>query len=126
MEHAFLSQNELDRRGAFTEMVKAAVLRDVLSGTVPERFSVAGSLQVNLLKNESIVWAFRNCKYLEDRTRRRYVRGSTGASIRVMKGVYLRASSFRGHPVDYAERVHVDTGWVVITPTSTSRAQRRA
>jgi len=32
-----------------------------------------------------------------------------------MKGVYYRAGAFKGHPVEYTERVQVDTGWVAIT-----------
>jgi hypothetical protein len=36
-------------------------------------------------------------------------------SFRVAKGVYFRTSSFRGHPVETTERVHVDTGIMAVT-----------
>ena len=58
---------------------------------------------------------FPRCEYLEDKTRRQYVGGSQGMSFRIMKGVYYRVGAFAGQPVDRTERVHIDTGMVVIT-----------
>lgn len=114
-ERFALSQSELDRSGALTKTTKAAVLRDVLNGVVPQRVSVDGNLPINLQKGEQVVWAFSGSKYLEDKTRRQFVGGSQGASIRVMKGVYYRVGAFKGHAVEHTERVHIDTGWVVVT-----------
>lgn len=114
-ERFALSQDDLDKNGALTKTTKAAVLRDVLNGVVPQRVAINGNLPVNLQKGEQVVWAFANSKYLEDKTRRQFVGVSHGVSIRVMKGLYYRVSAFKGHPVEYTERVHVDTGWVVVT-----------
>lgn len=110
-----LQQDELNRNGAVTKTVKAAVLREVLSGSVPERMSFEGHLPINLQKDERIVWAFRECRYLEDKTRRTYAGKSQGVSIRVMSGVYYRLGGFKGHATEHTERTHVDTGLVVIT-----------
>lgn len=110
-----LSQNELDRNGALTKITKAAVLRDIFAGEIPQRMSVDGTLPINFQKGEQIVWAFPNSKYLEDKIRRQYVGGSHGVSLRVMKGVYYRTSSFKGHAIEHTERTHIDTGWVVVT-----------
>lgn len=114
-ERFALSQSELDRNGALTKTAKAAVLRDVLNGVIPQRMSVDGNLPVNLQKGEQIVWAFSGSKYLEDKTRRQFVGGSQGVSVRVMKGVYYRVGAFKGQAVEHTERVHIDTGWVVVT-----------
>ena len=95
--------------------MKAAVLRDVLDGIVPQRWSTDGNLPLNLQKGEHIVWAFPGSNYLEDKTRREYVGGSQGVSLRVMKGVYYRVGAFRGHAVEHTDRVHIDTGFVAIT-----------
>lgn len=110
-----LSQSDLDKTGAYTRVAKAAVLRDVLNGILPRRVSIDGNLPINFQKSEQIVWVFRNSQYLEDKTRRQYVGGSQGVSLRVMKGVYYRVGAFKGHPVEYTERVHIDTGVVVTT-----------
>lgn len=114
-ERFALSQSELDRNGALTKTAKAAVLRDVLNGVIPQRISVDGNLPINLQKGEQIVWAFSGSKYLEDKTRRQLVGGSQGVSVRVMKGVYYRVGAFKGQAVEHTERVHIDTGWVVVT-----------
>jgi len=114
-EHFALSQNDLNKNGALTKTVKAAVLRDVLNGLVPQRISVAGSLPINFQKGEQVIWAFSDSKYLEDKIRREYIGSSKGVSIRVMKGVYYRVGAFKGHAIEHTERVHIDTGWLVLT-----------
>lgn len=114
-ERFALSQSELDKNEALTKTVKAAVLRDVLNGIIPQRMSVDGNLPINLQKGEQIVWAFSGSKYLEDKTRRQFAGGSQGVSVRVMKGVYYRVGAFKGQAVEHTERVHIDTGWVVVT-----------
>lgn len=113
-KHFDLSQSELDGNGALTKTAKAAVLRDILGGIIPQRVTVE-DLPINFQKGEQLVWAFPNSKYLEDKTRRQYVGSSQGVSVRVMKGVYYRVGAFKGHSVENTERVHIDTGWVAVT-----------
>jgi hypothetical protein len=110
-----LSQTELNKQGAITRTVKAAVLRDLTNGIVPDRFDVGSKLTINLQKNEHILWAFYGCDYLEDKTIRKYVGSSQGISIRIAKGLYYRTSAFQGNPVEYSQRVKIDRGDVVIT-----------
>lgn len=98
-----LSQEDLDRNGAYTKLVKGAVLRDVLNGVIPQRMRIEGSLPFNLQRNETLVWVFSDAKYLEQKTRSQYVGGSRGTSVRICKGVYWRVGSFRGHSVPYTE-----------------------
>jgi hypothetical protein len=90
-------------------------LRDVLNGVIPQRMTVDGNIPINFQKSERLVWAFPTSEYLEDKTTRQYVGGSKGVSVRVMKGIYYRVGSFKGHAVERTERSHIDTGWVVIT-----------
>jgi hypothetical protein len=75
---------------------------------------VEPNLPINLQKDEEVVWVFPSCEYL-DKTRRQYVGGSQGVSIRIMKGLYYRVGAFAGQPVDRTERVPVDTGILVLT-----------
>jgi hypothetical protein len=113
-EYFTLTQDDLDKNGAMTKLTKAAVLRDVLNGIIPQRFSIAGNLNVNLQKSEQVVWIFPGSKYLEDKTLRHYVGGSQGAGIRIMKGVYYRVGAFKAYPIENTERVHADTGNLVV------------
>ncbi len=110
-----LSQEDLDINGAFTKTTKTAVLRDILNGTIPRRAKVEGGLPINFQPGEQVVWAFPGSEYLEDKTRREYVGGSQGVSMRLMKGLYYRVGAFKGKTVEHTERVHIDTGWVVVT-----------
>ena len=110
-----LTPSELDGNGALTKTAKAATIRDILNGIVPSRMSVDGNLPINFQKGEQVVWAFSDSKYLEDKIRRQFVGGYQVVSVRVMKGVYYRVGAFKGHAVEQTERVHIDTGWVVIT-----------
>jgi len=88
--HFALPQSDLDKHGALTKTTKAAVLRDVLNGIIPQRMSVDGNISINFQKGEQLIWAFPGSDYLEDKTKRQYVGGSKGVSVRVMKGVYYR------------------------------------
>ena len=110
-----LTQDDLDGSGSYVKVAKGAVLRDVLSGTVPKRVTLDGGPSINFQKGERVVWAFPNSEYLEDRVRRQYVGGSQGMSVRLMKGVYYRVGAFKGEAVETTERTQVDVGLVVIT-----------
>jgi hypothetical protein len=110
-----LNQAELGRAGAFSRVSKAAVLRDLLEGEIPDRMKVSGSLPFNFQKSETLIWLFNNVGYLESRTRTHYEGGSHGVSLRIMRGVYYRTSSFKGYPVQTTQMVSVDTGLLGIT-----------
>lgn len=110
-----LNDNDLDKNGALTKTAKAGALRDLLEGKIPKRVSVDGGVALNLQKSEQIIWAFPGTEYLEDKTRRQYVGRSSGVSVRIMKGVYYRTSAFKGHPVEYTERVSQGKGMMVVT-----------
>ena len=114
-EHFSLSDEILNLGGALEKYVKMATLQEAMEGKIPDRMRLDECLPINFQKGEQIVWAFPNSKYYEDKTSRQYIGGSHGASIRIMKGVYYRIGAFRGHAVDSVERIHVDTGWVVLT-----------
>jgi len=58
---------------------------------------------------------FQGVQYYEQKNRREYVGGSTGVSVRIAKGVYLRTSAFKGRPVDRLETVHFGTGILAVT-----------
>ena len=107
-------QPELDRKGQYTHMVKAAILRDVLEGKIPERVKVEG-LTINLQKSEKLAYVFQGVEYHTLRTVRSFAGVSHGLSIRVMKGVYYRPSVFKGHPVESTEVVSGGTGTLAAT-----------
>jgi len=110
-----LSQDDLDRRGAYSRVLKGAIIRDLLEGKIPQRVTVSSQLPFNFQKNEQLIYLFPTVEYLEDRTRTQYFGGYQGVSVRVMKGVYYRVGGFRGNPVGRTERLHVDSGPLAVT-----------
>lgn len=110
-----LNQQQLDQNGAYSKVVKGAILRDVCDGKVPDRLNVDGQLPMNFMKSESLVWVFQNVAYFEEKVRSHYVGGSSGASIRVAKGLYFRTSAFKGERVQTTSNEHIDTGLLAVT-----------
>ena len=112
-QHFGLTQDQLDRNGVFKKIAKAATLRKVMNGDMPE--IIVDRSSINLQKGEKIIWAFNDVKYLEDKNKRQYVGGSQGVSIRIAKGVYYKAGGFKGQSISVKERIHIDTGAVFVT-----------
>lgn len=98
-QRSSLSQNDLDQRGAYSRVLKGAIIRDVFEGKIPQRVTVTSQLPFNFQKNEQLIYVFPTVEYLEDRARTQYVGGYQGVSVRVMKGVCYRVGGFRGNPV---------------------------
>jgi hypothetical protein len=110
-----LKQDDLNEQGAYTKVVKAVVIRDILNGNIVERVKPNKSLPFNFQKDEKLVWVFQGVNYLEDKTKRSYVGGYQGVSVRVAKGLYFRTGGFKGAPVEHTERVHADDGLMAVT-----------
>ncbi|NTV01905.1 MAG: hypothetical protein HGB04_03855 [Chlorobiaceae bacterium] len=110
-----LSKDDIQQCAGYEMFVKGMVLRELMSGIVPDRMIINGALPVNLQKGEKVIWFFKNTDYLEDKTKRQYVGGSSGVSVRIMQGVYYRVGAFKGSPVESMERVYVDKGYLIIT-----------
>lgn len=114
-EFARGNQLEMNKLPEYDRLIKSAALTDLVNGHLPARFSIPENLPINQQRGETIVWACANTAYLEDKTRRQYVGGSQGVSVRIMSGVYYRVGAFKGHAVERTERVHIDDGWLVVT-----------
>lgn len=97
------------------KIVKGAILREVMEGITPRRVNVTNQLPVILQNKESVIWISNDVLAYEDKKRRYYVGGSTGFSVRVARGVYLRSGAFRGHPVETTETVKIGSGCLVVT-----------
>ena len=99
-ERFAISSSDLNKNGMLAKAGKAAILREVLSGNLIDHLSDKGKIPINFQKGEIVVFPFAGAQYFEDRTRRQYVGGSQGISVRLMKGLYYRVGAFRGEPVE--------------------------
>jgi hypothetical protein len=110
-----LSQVDLDKGGAYMRLGKAAVLRDVIEGRVPNRLNVSGTIPFNLQKGETLIWLFNNTTCFETRSHAEYVGRSAGVSVRIAKGIYYHTSAFRGRPVQRSQVVQTGRGLLGVT-----------
>ena len=53
-DHFGLSQQDLDRNGAQTSLIQAAVICEVVQGVVSQRQNITGNIPFNLLKSEAL------------------------------------------------------------------------
>lgn len=119
-EHAFaaitsrFNISEADLRGAWTRIVQAGLLRDLMEGKIPERMNFTGH-PFRLQKSETLIWVFQNVGYSTVRTRTEFRGGHAGVSVRVARGLYFRTGGFKGRPVRREEAVRVDTGLLGVT-----------
>lgn len=110
-----LPPDRLAETGIPGQLRRAAVLREVTAGKVPDGAPSPAGLPFNFQKTEKLIWVFAGVRYYEDRTRRHYEGGHAGASFRVAKGFYLRTGAFRGYPVDTTETVDLGRGTLAVT-----------
>ena len=94
INHFNLSQSHTDAHGVHTSLIKAAVLREITEGVVPDRQQLSGNVPFNLMKSEKLVWVMDDVDYIETVVRRERRGSSHGLSIRIARGVYYRPSAF--------------------------------
>ena len=115
LNHFGIDQRHANRNGAQTSMVKAAVIRELTEGVVPQRQNTAGRLPFNLMKSETLVWTMGGVDYLEVVAHRERRGSSQGLNVRVARRLYYRPSTFRSRSVESEETVHQDTGLLGFT-----------
>ena len=115
LHHFDLSSADVNVNGTHTTLVKAGAIRELAQGIIPERQKLSGRVPFNLMKSEKLVWVFEGVDYIETVTRRETHGSSQGLSIRVMRGVYYRPSTFRSRTVEWDETGLVDTGLLGMT-----------
>ena len=82
INHFNLSQSHLDAHRVHTSLIKAAVLREIAEGVVPDRQQLSGNVPFNLMKSEKLVWVMDDVDYIETVVRRERRGSSHGLSIR--------------------------------------------
>ncbi len=114
LEESGLKNADLDRLRE--RLGRASVLRMVVHGENPAaRQGLRRYPGFQFMKSEAPIWMFEGVAYEITKTRVRYRGGSSGMSVRVARGVYVRTGGFRGEREVEEERHIVDEGDLVIT-----------
>lgn len=124
METRFLSEEEADRvsaactslgiaaascPGVDEAIKKSATIRALDAGKLPS-VSTKGLDPINLQKGEQLIWVFNGADLFEIRNSVSYVGGSSGFSMRIVKGLYYRTGSYRGHRIEEKQVAKAATG----------------
>ena len=67
INHFNLSQAQLDAHGVHTSLIKAAVLREIAEGVVPDRQQITANVPFNLMNSENLVWLMDDVELHRDR-----------------------------------------------------------
>ena len=111
-----IQESDLDELDYKKKLVKALILRDLSEGKIPNRTDLSvGTIPISLEKGETMIWAFMPTEYHKLHTRSQYVGGSTGMSVRLMKGMYLRSSAYKGERIQTSEMQSAGQGILVVT-----------
>lgn len=109
------TEAERKEGNALDRLVKALILHDIAAGTPKARLNVTDPMPILLKKDEFIIWAFANVRYLQVKQFTRYEGRSQGISVRLAKGLYYRAGGFSGRPVQHEATVEMDRGIFAMT-----------
>lgn len=112
-----LGQDDLSTNRGYDHFVQGRILRRIINGQFPSDITIKldGRLPVVLQKSERLIWRFGGAEYHKEVVRREWEGGSTGYSMRVAKGLYIRQSYFKGRPIERREMALQDRGVVVVT-----------
>ena len=115
-DHFNIQHTELYNQPFYQEFVKLLVINDLLKGEMPTRVKIpAESVLINLQKDEHVLWAFDNVKLYELTKKVTRVGNASGWSGRVLNGIYVRKSSFRGETIITQNMEFIATGLGYIT-----------
>lgn len=96
--------------------IKMLVIKNLLNGHLPTRIEMnTDDFFLNLEKDESVIWCFSQCEFLEETTYTTYVSKGRGSSVRIAKGFYLRSSSATTTPIKSTGMEVKATGSLIIT-----------
>jgi hypothetical protein len=114
-ENPALDTSVLSGSEAFAFFCRYVLLAAAAGGQVIEWPDRADVRTFNLQANEVLLAVIPQISYYESKTRVSYVGGSSGASIRIARGLWLRSSSYRGQRVERESIELRDTGTVGFT-----------
>ena len=100
-----IGQEDLDENGAYTRLVQAGILWDLMEGEARQRIRLEmPDLTFRMQKSETLLWVYPNVDYYTVRARRE------------LEGrFYFLSGRFTAYPVQDEETVHVDSGVFGIT-----------
>ena len=95
-----------------SKLGQVSILKSVQRGVIPRTNMVA---PIILGKNETILWTYNGVSLYQEKITKEWVGRSGGFSFRIIKGVYYRTGSMKGHPVEHSSMEFNGTGSLCVT-----------
>lgn len=92
---------------------QAEILRRLQSG-LPLKQNII-NIPIMLTQGEFVIWTYNNICMYQEKITREWVGRHGGMSFRIMKGVYYRTGSSKGHPVERSSMENMGTGILILT-----------
>lgn len=123
------SRDDINKHGTITKIAMLSMLMDISQGVIPSRFNITGSLPFLINKSEKIVCATDNVDLYEQKTKKEYVGRSSGSSIRVWSGFWVRIGDSSGNVITSTVTEKICTGLFALTTKhiffhSTTKSQK--
>lgn len=93
------------------------ILKVLQDGKIPDITwtPIGGSFPFRFMKSEHLIYVLPSVGYREKRVKREVIGRSAGSSVRVARGLSLRAGVSRGTPIERDELVNRGTGILAVT-----------
>lgn len=95
-----------------SKLGQVSILKNVQRGIIPRANMVA---PIILGKNETILWTYNGVNLYQEKITKEWVGRSGGFSFRIIKDVYYRTGSMKGHPVEHSSMEFNGTGSLYVT-----------
>ena len=93
-------------------VVKAAILRAIVAGKIPDGVAIQGNLPSNFQKDETLVWLFKNVRCYRPLIKLNYLVELPASSPKASAGVYYRAADFENRRIPSLINLRQDTGFL--------------
>lgn len=111
-----IEQKVLDKNNAISKVVGASILRNMFEGKkITGRIKIIGDLPFKFMKSEELIYLYPKALFSEQRIKTEYEGESSGVSLRIVKGLYYRTSTFKGRPIRKAIMKDIAYGMMALT-----------
>lgn len=98
---------------ALEKIAQCSILKQIQRGQMPP--SIPISVPIVLSVGETVIWAYQNIKFFQEKIEKEWVGRNRGFSFRVMKGVYYRTGGSKGHAVEHSTMKQEGIGSLIFT-----------
>jgi len=110
-----LTPEELDRKGLYSRVVRSAILRTLIHGSIPETSEPPGEFESELEQGERIIFHFGNTGRFHTGRVAEVPPIPEGSRVRLGAGSYLKPDSFEGRLISELAIERTDSGEAALT-----------